>query len=138
MEFIEVVAAAKREAKGDASATEIAWLHDPAHRSAWIQGLVAAIHDADAQFKQQRDRLDRARADAESNLLRSEVYRTLADEYDAWLKKASRYRLGLEQRLIEIRASDKADADVLREAIRRHCLAVQDPRSEDLALWAIL
>lgn len=120
MDFIEVVAAAKREAKGDATDQEIAWLRDPRNRSAWMLGLSSAIQDAADQFAQQRERLERVRADAEAGLISPDAYRAVSDSYEAWIKKASRYRLGLEQRLVEVSDEDRSQASVLRRAIEQH------------------
>lgn len=140
MNFIETVGIAKREAKGDVTPDEAAWLHNPANHPIWVQALKAAISDAVDQFDLQRERLDRARAEATAGLLSQEKYREVADAYEAWSKKANRYRLGLEQRLAEITASHDAEVERLRLAIERH-RSIQtgySPSDADHELWAVL
>lgn len=139
MDFLHLVDAVKREAKGDATIEEIAWFQDPANGPLWIQALTAALHDAELQFQQQNERLARARADAEAGLLPADLYREMSDRHDLWLKKASRYRLGLAQRQAEVRAQRSDRAAVLEGAVLRHQaerLAGVDSADENL--WKIL
>lgn len=139
MKFIETVALAKREAKGEASPEEVAWLSDPANYRLWVQALRSAITDAVEQFDLQRERVERARAEVQAGITSNENYRVIADAYEAWSKKANRYRLGLEQRLAEVTASETAEVERLRAAITVHRYNSKAPHSEaDHQLWSVL
>lgn len=139
MDFIEVVEVAKREAKGEATQAETAWLHDPANYPSWVQALQTAIQDINQQIDYQRDRLDRGRREVEAGILSKDQYGRLSDSYEAWSKKANRYRLGLEQRLAEITVAHTSEVERLRVAIMQHRYFSQAPHSDaDHALWAAI
>ena len=140
MNFIDTVSIAKREAKGDATSEEIAWLHQPEHLSMWVQALKAAIADAVDQFDLQRERIERARNEATAGLITQERYHEVAEFYETWSKKANRYRLGLEQRLAEITAAHDSEVERLRRAIEQHRAAQMgySPNEVDFQLWAVL
>lgn len=139
MDFSELVEAVKREAKGDASREELFWFEDPRNRSTWSHALTAAIQDAGFQFRLQQDRLDRARGEVEAGLVSPDVYREISDRHDVWLKKASRYRLGLMQRRAEIQADVDRRIESLEGAVRRHRAArIAGDETADAELWQIL
>lgn len=139
MKFIETIGLAKREAKGEATPEEVAWLADPANYRLWVQALRSAIADAVEQFDLQRERLERARNEVAAGILSQDAYRLVADAYDAWSKKANRYRLGLEQRLAEITATEQSEVERLRAAITVHRYNSQAPHSDaDHELWSVL
>lgn len=140
MAFVDIVGIAKREAKGEATSDEVSWLHEPQNRALWIRALRAAIQDAQDQFSLQRERVDRARLEVGSSLLTEDRYRQIVGEYDAWVKKANRYRIGLEQRLQEIGLdSEMTEAERLRNAIAAHRHMSEEPHSDaDRHLWTVL
>lgn len=140
MNFSELVTAAKREAKGEASPDEIALLALPENRGRWIEALRSAIDDAEQQFSYQSGRVERARADATAGLIGADVYAETVAAYESWTKKAARYRIGLQQRLAELAA--ETDRPDLAAAIARHrevtLAADVAPTAADAELWAAL
>lgn len=137
MNFTELVQAAKREAKGEASADELAALNNPENTTRWAEALRSAIDDAEHQFAQQQERLNRARADAAAGLMSTVAYAEHVDGYELWCKKASRYRIGLQQRLAELVAAQRTND--LAHAIALHRESTLDanvtPTDADVALW---
>jgi hypothetical protein len=139
VKFLEVINLAKREAKGEATPEDQAWLSDPANFQSWCVALRSAITDATEQFEQQRERLDRARADVQAGILSTGDYQQISDHYEAWAKKANRYRLGLEQRLAEITTTQDSEVARLRTAIEKHRSVKQyEPSVADEVLWSVL
>jgi len=147
-EFVEVVAIVKREAKSEASPEEAEWLHRSENVTLWKEALAAAIADVCDQFAHQKERLDRVREDTAAQILPQASYDAALVEYEAWKKKASRYRLGLEHRLREVRSAERTrnvlatDAAknlmALLEAVEEHRATVLDqgePDQWDLVLW---
>jgi len=139
MSFIDVVTVAKREAKGDATQDEIEWLTRSENREIWARALRSAVHEAQEQIEIRREGVERARVEVAAGLLDQRGYRAIADEYDAWIKKAQRYRLGLEQRLAEVVSQTQAEIDRLRVAIEAHrASSTSTPSDADSRLWSIL
>ena len=102
MKFVDVVDLVKREAKGDATAREQDWLYAPANRKVWKAALEAAIDDCLLQFDEWDVRLDRMRGEVRDGVITTQTYEKASEAYELWRKKAGRYRLGLEQKLLEI------------------------------------
>ena len=144
MTFIEVVEMVKREAKGEATPQEKRWLSAPVNRKTWKAALQAAIDDCVLQFDEWDVRIDRLRGEVRDGLASRESYDKVSEGYEIWRKKAGRYRLGLEQRLLEISLEDEGRepiVDTLVSAIRQHKSEVADSRDVspiDLRLWSLL
>jgi hypothetical protein len=142
--FQEVVEMVKREAKGDALEHEKKWLYSPKNRKIWKAALQAAIDDCISQFEEWDVRLDRLREEVRDGLISQQAYETGSAAYELWRKKAGRYRLGLEQKLLEITLDDKDHepiVDKLVEAIRSHKDGISDSRettATDMKLWSLL
>lgn len=150
-EFVDVVALVKREAKSEATPDEVEWLHRPENVTVWKEALASAISDVCDQFALQKQRLDRLRDECNLGVVTIDFYRGEADRYEEWKKKASRYRLGLEHRLREVRSRERTrnvmatDAArtvlYLLAAIEDHRAALTangETRPEDEQLWACL
>lgn len=136
--FAWVVQAAKREAKGMASPEEVAWLSTPENVGTWASALQTAIDDIGQQFAHARSRLDGLRADTESGVVSAAVYETAVVEHDVWSKKASRYQLGLQERLAAICAIRDDEITRLRAAIVAHRDAQQVASDADRTLWSLI
>lgn len=149
-QFADIVALVKREAKSETTQDETEWLNRPENLSMWKEALAAAIDDVCEQFAAQKEKVDRVAVDVQRGLATQEDYDLAVLDYDAWKKKASRYRLGLEHRLREIKsrertrnvlATDAARTVIyLLTAIESHKAALlqfgQDvPRPADITLW---
>lgn len=139
MDFLEVVEIAKREAKGQATSSEIDWLYRDENYSTWVQALRSAIQDVVEQMEYQNERLERARSEVQAGLMTPNAYLVISQNYEAWSKKAHRYRLGIEQRLMEITTLHESEVTRLRTAIERHRLDSRAPHSDaDHDLWSVL
>jgi len=142
--FADVIDIVKREVKGRASSAEIDWLHQPENIDHWKVGLEAAIEDLLLQFDEWEDRLARVRQEIKTGVLQSIVYEKVIEEFEIWRKKASRYRLGLEQKLLEVSLNDderEPIVDVLINAIEAHKTELLKERTStptDTRLWTII
>jgi len=105
--FNDLVDLVKREAKGTITENEKMFLNN--NLRLWAEGLDAAIDDADDQFDLQKDKLDRVRADVSNRIRPAYDYDEALEFHEAWSKKASRYRIGLDQRSREVRALIRAE-----------------------------
>lgn len=148
-DFTEVIALVKREAKSEASSEEVEWLNRPENLSMWKEALAAAIDDVCEQFAAHKEAVDRVRTDVVQGIATPQVYDAAVEQYEGWKKKASRYRLGLEHRLREVKsrertrnvmATDAAKTLIqLLNAIEVHKSQTLDLRIEptqaDVELW---
>ena len=139
-----VIELVKREVKGQATSHEIRWLKQPENLQRWIGALEIAIEDLLLQFDDWEDRLARAREEKREGILETQDYLTLLKVYEDWRKKASRYRLGLEQKLLEVSLKhDQREpiVDVLINAIESHKKELSRERTvapTDLRLWSLI
>jgi hypothetical protein len=139
-----VIELVKREVKGQATSDEIRWLKQPENLQRWIGALEIAIEDLLLQFDDWEDRLARAREEKREGILETQDYLTLLKVYEDWRKKASRYRLGLEQKLLEVSLKhDQREpiVDVLINAIESHKKELSRERTvapTDLRLWSLI
>lgn len=144
MQFVELVALVKRESKGEATSEELDFLNEPQNIHAWKTALEAAIEDCLVQFDDWEDRIDRVRKDVKAGLMSTDGYENFMASYEPWKKKASRYRLGLEQKLLEISLTeDDRDPiiDTLVEAIVSHKDELGNKRvatTADQRLWSLV
>lgn len=142
--FTELVEIVKREVKGDATPTEVAWLTAPENRKAWKAGLEAAIDDCLLQFDDWEDRLERVREEVKAGVMSQAAYQGLHDSYEQWRKKAGRYRLGLEQKLLEVAfLDDDRDpaVELLSQAILEHredLIGRREATQIDMKLWSLI
>lgn len=139
-DFTEFVIAAKQEVKGEATPEQTQMLYAPENREMWLSALRAAISDAGDQFLQQTEKLDRMRKDAQIGMASQAQYKTFVDAYELWVKKANRYKLGLQDRVWELSAENETRLEMLLGSIRTHRLEVLksgDVRSPDSVLWRL-
>jgi hypothetical protein len=99
----DVLDMAKRECKGDATSEEIAWLHDEENRIAWCHALITALSDSDSQMVFHKTRIDMSAKDVELGLLDPNDFDEEKLKFDEWLRKAQRYRNGINKRLSEVK-----------------------------------
>ena len=134
----------KREVKNQATSQEINCLKQPENVQKWIGGLELAIEDLLLQFDDWDDKLARARAEKKDGILDTKDYLVLLKVYEEWRKKASRYRLGLEQKLLEVSLTHEQRepiVDVLINALEAHKKEVSRERTAvptDLRLWSLI
>jgi hypothetical protein len=142
--FQEVVELVKREAKGEATDSEKRWLYSPSNRKTWKAGLSSAIEDCVLQFEEWDVRLERVRNEVIDGVVSKEGYERASEAYEAWRRKAGRYRLGLEQRLLEITLDEQGYepiVDTLVDAIRKHkkdLVGQRESVAVDIRLWSVL
>jgi hypothetical protein len=140
--FVDLVDLVKREAKGEISSDEQNWLLQPENIDQWKIGLEAAIDDCLLQFEDWEDRLARVRLEVKAGVLSQDAYERTMDNYEIWRKKASRYRLGLEQKLLEISLLDEDRepiVDTLVNAISAHKEELKrEATGVDLKLWSLI
>ncbi len=141
---------AKRECKGDATPEEIAWLHDETNRLAWCHALITALSDSDSQMIFHKTKIDMMAKDADMNLIGFEDYQEEKLKFDEWLRKAQRYRNGINKRLSEVKTilSNSESLDFVEENARLVRAIVEHKRSSfegnytdephDIRLWSTI
>ena len=142
--FNDIIDLVKREVKGQASREEIIWLKQPENTDLWVNGLEAAIEDLLLQFDDWEDRLTRIRQEIKADVLSTHDYLEATKQFEFWRKKASRYRLGLEQKLLEVSMTNEQRepiVDVLINAIEVHKKQSSKTRTvtpTDIQLWSLI
>ena len=140
--FVEIVDLVKREAKGEISSDEQIWLSQPENLDQWKIGLEAAIDECLLQFDDWEDRLSRVRAEVKAGVLSQDAYERVMTDYELWRKKASRYRLGLEQKLLEISLLDEDREPIVDTLVNAISVHKEDLKREatavDLKLWSLI
>lgn len=145
---LDVLDMAKRECKGDATDDEIAWLQAPENRYAWCQALITALSDYDSQVMFHKSRLETLAHDAELGVAGRQEYLMEKDKFENWLRKSTRYRNGISQRLSEVKTllgenpllQHIEENARLTKAIVEHRRAARDGQfgeeTHDLKLWS--
>lgn len=139
---------AKRECKGMATNEEVDFLMHEDNRFAWCQALITAISDYDSQMIFHKTRIDMLGRDAELGVVSHHQYYEEKQRFDEWIRKSTRYRNGLNQRLSEVK-SLLANKDTLEhiEEIARLTRAIIEHRrvstegkymaeAHDIKLWS--
>lgn len=146
----DVLDMAKRECKGDATPEEIAWLHDEENRLAWCHALITALSDSDSQMVFHKTRIDMLARDVELGLTNPDDFAEEKLKFDEWLRKAQRYRNGINKRLSEVKTilSNMDSLNVVEENARLVKAIVEHKRASfegdytaephDIRLWANL
>lgn len=146
----DVLDMAKRECKGDATSEEIAWLHDEENRLAWCHALITALSDSDSQMVFHKTRIDMLARDVELGLTNPDDFAEEKLKFDEWLRKAQRYRNGINKRLSEVKTilSNMDSLNVVEENARLVKAIVEHKRASfegdytaephDIRLWANL
>jgi hypothetical protein len=141
---------AKRECKGDATPEETTWLHDEANRLAWCHALITAISDSDSQMLFHKTKIDMLAKDADIGVIGFEDYQEEKLKFDEWLRKAQRYRNGINKRLSEVKTilSNSQSLDLVEENARLVRAIVEHKRSSfegnytdephDIRLWSTI
>lgn len=144
----DVLDMAKRECKGDASAEEIAWLFDEKNRLAWCHALITALSDSDSQMLFHKTRIDMLAKDAELGIIDIEDYQDEKEKFDEWIRKAQRYRNGINKRLSEVKTilTATSSLDLVEENARLAKAIIEHRRASfegeytaethDLKLWS--
>ena len=139
---------AKREWKGDATEEEQDWLNAPENRRMWAQALVQAMSDFESQMIYHRDRIKLQASDAQLGFIDMDKYQEEKDKFDAWQRKALRFRTGINERLSQVKALIGDDPNVnnldeitrlTRAIIQHHRSALEadlSPEIHDEKLWA--
>lgn len=144
----DVLDIAKRECKGDATGEEIAWLFAEENRLAWCHALITALSDSDSQMLFHKTRIDMLSKDAELGIIDIEDYQEEKEKFDEWIRKAQRYRNGINKRLSEVKTilANTESLDLIEENTRLAKAIVDHRRSSfegeytaethDLKLWS--
>jgi hypothetical protein len=144
----DVLDMAKRECKGDATAEEVAWLFAEENRLAWCHALITALSDSDSQMIFHKTRIDMLSKDAELGLMDQEEYHDEKLKFDEWIRKAQRYRNGINKRLSEVKTiiGNSTSLDLVEENARLAKAIIEHRRSSfeneytaethDLKLWS--
>lgn len=146
----DVLDMAKRECKGDATSEEIAWLHDEENRIAWCHALITALSDSDSQMVFHKTRIDMAAKDVELGLLDPNDFDEEKLKFDEWLRKAQRYRNGINKRLSEVKTilSNLDSLEIVQQNARLAKAIIEHKRSSfegeytaephDIRLWSTI
>lgn len=144
----DVLDMAKRECKGDATAEEIAWLFAEENRLAWCHALITALSDSDSQMLFHKTRVDMLAKDAELGIIDIEEYQEEKEKFDEWIRKAQRYRNGINKRLSEVKTilANTSSLDLIEENTRLAKAIIDHRRASfegeytaethDLKLWS--
>lgn len=144
----DVLDIAKRECKGDATDDEIAWLHDENNRLAWCHALITALSDSDSQMVFHKTRIDMIAKDVELGIADENDFVEEKIKFDEWLRKAQRYRNGINKRLSEVKTilSNSETLDLVEENAKLVRAIIEHKRSSfegeytaephDIRLWA--
>jgi len=146
----DVLDMAKRECKGDATSEEIAWLHDKENRIAWCHALITALSDSDSQMVFHKTRIDMMARDVELGLKDHNDFEEEKLKFDEWLRKAQRYRNGINKRLSEVKTilSNLNSLEIVEENARLSKAIIEHKRSSfegdytaephDIRLWSTI
>jgi len=141
---------AKRECKGDASPEEIAWLHDEENRIAWCHALITALSDSDSQMVFHKTRIEMMAKDVELGLKDHNDFDEEKLKFDEWLRKAQRYRNGINKRLSEVKTilSNLDSLEIVEENTRLSRAIIEHKRASfegdytaephDIRLWSTI
>lgn len=144
----DVLDMAKRECKGDATADEVAWLFAEENRMAWCHALITALSDSDSQMLFHKTRIDMLAKDAELGLIDDDDYHDEKLKFDEWVRKAQRYRNGINKRLSEVKTliGNSSTLDLVEENARLAKAIIEHRRASfegeynaethDLKLWS--
>jgi len=146
----DVLDMAKRECKGDASPEEIAWLHDEENRIAWCHALITALSDSDSQMVFHKTRIEMMAKDVELGLKDHNDFDEEKLKFDEWLRKAQRYRNGINKRLSEVKTilSNLDSLEIVEENTRLSRAIIEHKRASfegdytaephDIRLWSTI
>lgn len=146
----DVLDMAKRECKGDATSEEIAWLHDEENRLAWCHALITALSDSDSQMVFHKTRIDMMARDVELGLKDPNEFDEEKLKFDEWLRKAQRYRNGINKRLSEVKTilSNLDSLEIVEENARLSKAIIEHKRASfegdytaephDIRLWSTI
>jgi hypothetical protein len=146
--FDTIVEIAKREVKSMATEEEVAYLNNSIGVSVWREALAAAINDIDDQFNLRKDRLDQLNKQFGMGIIGKDEFNASYAMIEDWRKKAARYKLGLENRLHEIKALEKEghvqattwkyQFEEIVKAVKSHQIRRTKPSVVDKELWEIV
>lgn len=145
---MDILDVAKRECKGEATDAEIALLNQPEMHSHWLNALISALNELDSQMTYHRDRITMLTEDVKINIVSTDEYKHEKEKFDAWQRKALRYKAGLQRRMTEVKTmmftgDDNAPrAEMLLAAIMLHKQQSEtsglDAEPHDLELWSTI
>lgn len=140
----------KRECKGQATEEEQEWLQDPNNHMAWCQALTTALSDAEASMQFHHNKISLLSQEAKYGGYALDKYLEEKEKYDAWQRKAQRYRNGISQRLAQVKIlvgqndtiSHTDEIVRLTRAIYEHKKAALEadaiPEVYDQILWSVI
>ena len=114
----------------------------------WAQALVQAMSDFESQMIYHRDKIKLQASDAQLGFIDMDKYQEEKDKFDAWQRKALRFRTGINERLSQVKALIGDDPNVnnldeitrlTRAIIQHHRSALEadlSPEIHDEKLWA--
>jgi hypothetical protein len=147
MDILDIV---KRECKGLATDDEVMWLSDPSRKPDWCRALGEAISEFESQMLYHKTSVERSADDARVGIISKDDYIAASEKFEAWNRKALRYRSGLITRLSEVKGMMDSDGTIdfksmyheLANAITQHRIATEDegltPEKHDADLWSTL
>ena len=97
--FETIVQIVKKQVKGAATPEETEYLQTQVGLPVWRGALVSAINDINEQFVMKKDSLDNLVKKYQVGLISKNEYNEESDKIEEWRKKATRYKMGLEDKL---------------------------------------
>lgn len=143
----DILDIAKRECKGEATPEEVAWLNLPEMHGDWLNALITALNELDSQMTYHRDRIGLLANDVNLKIVSTGEYKFEKDKFDAWQRKALRYKAGLQRRINDIKmmmvnGDDAPRIEALIAAIILHKhqseTAGLNPEPHDIELWSTI
>lgn len=105
--FDTIVEIVKREVKGAATPDEVMYLQSEVGLTQWREALASAISDISEQFVDKKERLESLGKQFQLGLISKDEFHEMADEINEWKRKASRYKIGLENRMHQINGKER-------------------------------
>lgn len=107
LEFEAIVQIVKKHVKGTATAEERSYLEKEVGLGLWRGALVSAINDINEQFLGKKTASENLLKRYQVGLVSKSAYKDQSEMIDEWRKKATRYKMGLEDKLQEIKAIER-------------------------------
>lgn len=142
---MDILDIAKRECKGEATVEEVTWLSLPYMRIDWLNALITALNELDSQMTYHRDRITMMTDDVKLDIVSTREYTFEKDKFDAWQRRALRYKAGLQGRVNDVKimlvsGDDSPRPEVLTAAIILHKQQSESygltPEPHDIELWS--
>ena len=142
---MDILDIAKRECKGEATVGEVTWLSLPYMRVDWLSALITALNELESQMTYHRDRITMMTDDVKLKIVSTDEYKFEKDKFDAWQRRALRYKAGLQRRMNDVKTmlvsgDDSPRLEVLIAAIILHKQQSESygltPEPHDIELWS--